>query len=82
MAQIGLLKAFVKQLNDIIYLIIIYMTSWIIVHGKVYDVTSFLEDHPGNVRLALSLLYTYFAHIFRWEKSSLESGWNGRVETI
>ncbi|PIL33511.1 hypothetical protein GSI_04134 [Ganoderma sinense ZZ0214-1] len=28
-------------------------SCWIIVHGKVYDVTDFLDDHPGGSRIIL-----------------------------
>ncbi|KAF9061806.1 FMN-dependent dehydrogenase-domain-containing protein [Rhodocollybia butyracea] len=28
-------------------------SCWIIVHGKVYDVTEFLDDHPGGSRIIL-----------------------------
>ncbi|KAH9942156.1 FMN-dependent dehydrogenase-domain-containing protein [Epithele typhae] len=28
-------------------------TCWIIVHGKVYDVTEFLDDHPGGSKIIL-----------------------------
>jgi len=28
-------------------------TSWIVLHGKVYDVTKFLEDHPGGDQVLL-----------------------------
>ncbi|KAG2485772.1 hypothetical protein HYH03_015485 [Edaphochlamys debaryana] len=27
---------------------------WIVVHGKVYDVTAFLEEHPGGYDIILS----------------------------
>lgn len=27
---------------------------WIIVHGKVYDVTSFLDEHPGGFDIIIS----------------------------
>ena len=26
---------------------------WVVVHGKVYDITSFLAEHPGGRRLPL-----------------------------
>ena len=28
-------------------------SCWLAVHGKVYDVTSFLEDHPGGAGLLI-----------------------------
>ncbi|TFK78350.1 cytochrome b5, partial [Polyporus arcularius HHB13444] len=28
-------------------------SCWIIVHGKVYDVTEFLDDHPGGSKIIL-----------------------------
>ena len=27
---------------------------WIVVHGKVYDVTAFLEEHPGGYDIIVS----------------------------
>ncbi len=27
---------------------------WILVHGKVYDVTAFLEEHPGGYDIIVS----------------------------
>jgi cytochrome b5 len=27
---------------------------WIIVHGKVYDVTKFLDEHPGGFDIIIS----------------------------
>lgn len=32
---------------------------WLIIHGKVYDVTPFLEDHPGGFDIILSASGTY-----------------------
>ena len=29
-------------------------TCWIVVHGKVYDVTDFLEEHPGGFDIILN----------------------------
>ena len=28
--------------------------AWIVVHGKVYDMTRWLERHPGGVKLLLN----------------------------
>nr|CAB3235063.1 cytochrome b5-like [Phallusia mammillata] len=36
----------VKKHNDV-------KSSWIIVHNKVYDVTKFLEEHPGGEEVLL-----------------------------
>lgn len=27
---------------------------WIVIHGKVYDVTSFLSEHPGGAKIILN----------------------------
>jgi cytochrome b involved in lipid metabolism len=27
---------------------------WLVIHGKVYDVTSFLEEHPGGYDIILT----------------------------
>lgn len=29
-------------------------SCWLVVHGKVYDVTDFLEEHPGGYDIILS----------------------------
>jgi cytochrome-b5 reductase len=26
---------------------------WFVVHGKVYDVTKFIDEHPGNIHALL-----------------------------
>lgn len=28
-------------------------SCWVIVHGQVYDVTNFLDDHPGGAAVVL-----------------------------
>ncbi|VVB03529.1 unnamed protein product [Arabis nemorensis] len=28
---------------------------WILIHGKVYDVSTFIEDHPGGVEVLLAV---------------------------
>jgi cytochrome b involved in lipid metabolism len=30
-------------------------SCWIVVHGKVYDVTDFLEEHPGGYDIILTV---------------------------
>ena len=33
-------------------------SCWIVVHGKVYDVTDFLEEHPGGYDIILTVTGT------------------------
>uniref|UniRef100_A0A7E4V000 Cytochrome b5 heme-binding domain-containing protein n=1 Tax=Panagrellus redivivus TaxID=6233 RepID=A0A7E4V000_PANRE len=30
-----------------------FESMWIVIHGKVYDVTPFIDDHPGGISVLL-----------------------------
>jgi cytochrome b involved in lipid metabolism len=33
---------------------------WLVIHGSVYDVTSFLKDHPGGEEVGVVVLIVNF----------------------
>jgi cytochrome b involved in lipid metabolism len=42
-------------------------SCWIVVHGKVYDVTDFLEEHPGGYDIILTATGSTFREGRAWE---------------
>ena len=37
---------------------------WVVIHGKVYNLTDFLESHPGGVGPILAKAGTLFLHYY------------------
>lgn len=35
---------------------------WLVIHGKVYDVTEFLEEHPGGFDIMLTSTGRFLGH--------------------
>jgi len=50
---------------------------WLVVHGKVYDVTAFMQSHPAGVRAILRHAGTDATRDFEFHSAGARRLWKG-----